>query len=76
MKLDYASYFLFIAVGIFMAIGTFLKLIGFVYIDSDWFWFLAGCGLAIEGTISLFKQKRFDRKYQIIEKQSTIKFKN
>jgi len=68
MKLDYATYFLFIAVGIFMAIGTFSKLMGIVYIDSDWFWFLAGCGLAIEGMISLFKQKRFDKKYKIIEK--------
>jgi len=31
----------------------------------DWFWFLAGMGLIVEGSISLVKQRKFDRKYKI-----------
>lgn len=60
---------LFIAVGFFMALGTFMKLMGFVYIDSDWFWFIAGLGLMVEGAISLVKQKRFNQKYKVLSKE-------
>ena len=68
MKIDYASYVLVIVVGILMAAAVFFKLIWGFYIDSDWFWFLAGLGLAVEGLISFEKQKRFDKKYKIIER--------
>jgi len=53
----YLTYYTLIVVGILMTIGTFLKLIGAANIDSDWFWFLAGVGLGVEGIVTLFKQK-------------------
>lgn len=68
MKLDYASYVLVIVVGIFMTVMVFLKLAWGFNINSDWFWFMAGLGLAVEGVISFGKQRRFDRKYKIIER--------
>ena len=68
MKINYLTYILFIIVGILMALLTFGKLLGFYDISSDWFWFIAAIGLVIEGTISLFKQRKFDRKYKIVER--------
>ena len=68
MKLDYASYVLVIVAGSFMAALVFLKLAWGLDVDSDWFWFLAGLGLAVEGSVSFLKQKKFDRKYKIIER--------
>ena len=67
--LKFATYETFIFVGIIMAVMTFLKLIGVVDFSSDWLWLLAGVGLAIEGTISLAKQRKFDKKYKIIERK-------
>jgi len=64
--MKYATYPLLIVVGIFMVIGTLLKLMGIVYIDSDWFWFLAGCGLAVEGFVTLRKQKKFDKTHKVV----------
>lgn len=66
----FARYELFIIVGILMTAGTLIKLLGFYDFSSDWFWFLAGVGLVVEGIISLIKQKRFDKKYKIIEKEN------
>lgn len=63
----FARYEVFVFIGIIMVIGTSLKLFGFYNFSSDWFWLLAGVGLVIEGCISLVKQKRFERKYKIIE---------
>jgi len=65
----FARYELFIIVGILMTIGTLIKLLGFYEFSSDWFWFLAGVGLVVEGIISLIKQRRFDKKYKIIERE-------
>lgn len=65
----FARYELFIIVGILMTIGTLIKLLGFYDFSSDWFWFLAGVGLVVEGIISLIKQRRFDKKYKIIERE-------
>ena len=62
-----AKYENFIFVGIIMTIATIIKITGIYDFSSDWFWLLAGVGLIIEGTISLIKQRRFDRKYKIIE---------
>lgn len=74
IKLDAVfSYQLFILVGLLMALGTFLKLLGFFDFSSDWFWFLAGVGLVVEGFISLVKQRRFDRKYRIVERDEVSK---
>ncbi len=64
---NFARYETFIFIGIIMIVGTVLKLLKFYDISSDWFWLLAGVGLVIEGSISLVKQRRFDRKYKIIE---------
>jgi hypothetical protein len=61
------NYEAFIFVGILMTIGTSLKLFGFYDFSSDWFWLLAGLGLVVEGTICLLRQRRFDRKYKIVE---------
>ena len=58
----------FILIGVIMSIGTLGKILGFYDISSDWFWFVGGVGLVIEGAISLVKQKKFDKKYKIIEK--------
>ena len=66
------SYELFIIVGIVMSIVTLFKLIGVYNISLDWFWFLAGIGLSLEGTISLIKQRRFDKKYKIIERDASL----
>lgn len=59
----------FMIVGAAIAIGSLIKLLGYYDFSSDWFWFLAGIGLIVEGAISLIKQKRFDNKYKIIEKE-------
>lgn len=59
----------FIIVGIIMVIGTLLKLTNIYNFSSDWFWFLAGIGLVVEGAISLVKQKKFDKKYRIVERE-------
>jgi hypothetical protein len=66
--LKLATYETFILVGVVMAALTFLKLMGVLSFSSDWLWFLAGIGLGIEGMISLVKQRKFDRKYKIIER--------
>jgi len=63
----FAKYEIFIIVGILMSIGVVMKLVFHYNIDSDWFWLLAGLGLVVEGSISLAKQRKFDRKYKIIE---------
>jgi hypothetical protein len=65
---SFAKYEVFIVVGILMTIGTAVKLAGIHNFSSDWFWLLAGIGLIVEGTISYVKQKRFDKKYKIVER--------
>ncbi len=66
----------FILVGVLMTVGTLAKLLGIIDISSDWFWLLAGVGLTIEGIISLVKQRRFDRKYKIIDRNGEELNKN
>ena len=68
MKLDYVNYILIITVGFGMAVAVFLKLVAGFNVDSDWFWFMAGLGIAIEGMISFEKQKRFDQKYKVVKR--------
>ncbi|MEK6859866.1 MAG: hypothetical protein AABX54_03555 [Nanoarchaeota archaeon] len=65
----FARYETFIVVGILMVIGTSVKLLGVYDFSSDWFWLLAGLGLVVEGSISLAKQRRFEKKYKIIERK-------
>lgn len=66
---NFATYETFIFIGSIMAILTLVKLLGYLDFSSDWLWFLAGIGLVIEGSISLVKQKRFDRKFKVIERE-------
>ena len=76
MRVDnIARYEFLIIVGILIVLGTLIKLLGFYNFSSDWFWLIAGVGLVVEGAISFVKQKRFDRKYKIIEKDRKIKIK-
>ena len=65
---NFARYEVFIIFGLLMAIGTSIKLFGYYDFSSDWFWLLAGLGLVVEGAIALAKQRKFDKKYKIIEK--------
>lgn len=62
----YESY---VIVGVLMVIGTLAKLLGFIDLSSDWFWFIAGVALVFEGIIDLSKQKQFSTKYKVISKQ-------
>jgi hypothetical protein len=64
---NFARYEIFIVVGFLMSVGVIMKLVFHYKIDSDWFWLLAGLGLMVEGSISLVKQRKFERKYKIIE---------
>lgn len=66
---SFAKYEVFIIVGILMTLLSLGKLLGFYNLSSDWFWFLAGLGLIVEGAISHIRQKRFDRKYKVIERK-------
>ena len=59
---------LFVLLGLCMAVLTLGKLEGWYTFSSDWLWFIAAIGLTLEGTIGLIKQKKFDRKYVIIER--------
>ncbi len=63
---DYSGQELFVFVGVLMIIGTLLKLLDVIYLDSDWFWFVAGLGLMVEGLISMVKQKRFNNKFKVL----------
>lgn len=65
---NFARYEVFIIVGLLMAVGTAIKLFGYYDFSSDWFWLLAGVGLVVEGAIALAKQRKFDKKYRIIER--------
>jgi hypothetical protein len=69
MKLNIFRYEGYVVVGILMSLFVLGKLMGLYAISSDWFWFLAGLALIFEGVISLIKQRRFDRKYKIIERE-------
>ena len=69
MKINKAlQYETYVIIGILMVITTLAKLVFNVPIDSDWFWFIAGVALVIEGYIDLKKQKQFSNKYKIISK--------
>ena len=71
MKKAMPKFFMYetlIVMGVLMAVLTLIKLIGLVEFSSDWFWFIAAVGLVIEGSISLAKQRMFEKKYKIILK--------
>ena len=53
-----------------MALGVLVKVFFGFDLDSDWFWFMAGVGLAVEGVISMRRQKRFDKRYKVVSRGS------
>ncbi len=65
MKTRYGSFVLIVLLGLLMAFGVLAKLMFGADIDSDWFWFLAGVGLAVDGVVAFMRQKKFDLKYQV-----------
>lgn len=69
LELVVARHELFVFVGILMVAGTLAKLLGYIDFSSDWFWFIAGVGLVVEGLIMTAKQRRFDRKFKIVERE-------
>lgn len=63
-----AKHEIFIIMGILMAGGTAAKLFLGYDFSSDWFWLIAGLGLIVEGSIALSKQRKFDKKFKIVER--------
>lgn len=60
---NYESYIL---IGLLMVVLTIGKLIFGFKIDSDWFWFIAGVALVLEGGIDFAKQRQFNKKYKVV----------
>ncbi len=71
-KISPIRYEFFVLIGFIIAVGALGKVLGVWDFSSDWFWFLVGIGLIIEGIIALYKQRRFDRKYKIIERSKEV----
>lgn len=68
----YAGQELFVFAGLLMVCATLIKLLGIADFSSDWFWFLAGIGLMIEGMIMIVKQKKFNNKYKVVERSEEV----
>ena len=70
VKIGFENFFgrhdFIIIFGLLMAVGTLIKLLGYADYSSDWFWFLAGLGLFVEGLVASAKQRKFDGKYKIL----------
>ncbi len=58
---------LFIGVGFIMLVGTLIKLLGISDFSSDWFWFVAGLGLVVEGLVLLTKKRRYNKRYMVVK---------
>ena len=71
--LKFIRYESFAFVGLIIAVGALIKLMGIYDFSSDWFWFLAGIGLIVQGLISLIKQRKFDKKFKIIAREEEKK---
>ncbi len=70
MERNYGNFVLVILMGIIMSFGVLAKVFLGFDLDSDWFWFMAGIGLAVEGTISMRRQRRFDNKYKVVKREN------
>ena len=66
---DYINYYSLVITGFAISLGVILKLFYGWEISSDWFWFLAGIGLALEGILSWKKKKKFDKKYKTVMRE-------
>lgn len=69
MKSDYGSFVLVILIGVVMAVGVLVKLLVGFDIDSDWFWFLTGVGLSVQGVVSFRSRLKFDKKHKVVPKK-------
>jgi glucose dehydrogenase len=61
---------LLVAVGIVMVVATSVKLLNFVEVDSDWYWFIAGLGFIVQGVLMSVKNKHFTKNYKILKRES------
>ncbi|MGK0209070.1 MAG: putative membrane protein YfcA [Patescibacteria group bacterium] len=68
--MNYVSYFPVLLLGVLMIVGSLIKLLGFREIDSDWFWFLTGCGLMVQGVVTFVRQKQFEKDYKVLKRKS------
>jgi len=66
MKERIFGYRSFVFLGGVLAVAALIKLIGPYDFSSDWFWFIAGVAMTIEGVITLAKQRMFDKKYKVV----------
>jgi len=62
MKRAYPNFVSLILLGIGMSAMVLMKIFGGYDIDSDWFWFLTGLGLMVQGIISSRQRKKFGLK--------------
>ncbi len=63
------KYETYVIAGILLIVLAFLKAMNIINISSDWFWFIAGVALTIEGILDLSKQKQFKEKYKVVSKK-------
>ncbi len=63
------KYETYVVLGMLLSLAVLVKIIFKLNISSDWFWFLAGIALLLEGVLDLKKQKRFNEKYKIVSKE-------
>jgi len=63
------QYEFYVFIGMLMVVGTVAKLIFGIDIDSDWFWFIAGVALVLDGSMNFVKQRQFKSKYKIISRK-------
>jgi hypothetical protein len=59
----------FILMGLLISLGALAKLLFSYDFSSDWFWFVSGIGLTVEGAIAFYKQRKFDKKYKVVLKE-------
>lgn len=66
----------YVIIGSAMVLLTFMKLMGWIGISSDWFWFIAGIALVLDGAINLSKDNKFKKKYRLISKEDFDRLRN
>jgi len=63
------KYETYVILGVLLSLVVLIKILFKLNISSDWFWFIAGIALLLEGVLDLKKQTKFDKKYKIISKK-------
>lgn len=62
---NYLKYEVLVLFGVLLIVGTLLKLIFSINIDSDWFWLLAGVAITIEGAINFQNKNNSTRNIKL-----------